>query len=421
MMGSKFFKCAGFALTLLIGGISIPSVAYAADKPDSANQDWVIVLDDPRPARLKGWQRSQYSSSSGDYTQALELKRFGNRLAKRYDLELSAQWYIESLGVYCLIATFPKSESETLKKLELRDDVQWVQRSNDFVLLQEDSNLDKGASQIDTTIASDFSDPAELSLPKSIDGSGVVVAMIDSAVDDEHKDLDGLVEINTDFVNLEATSTAGEDHGTAIAGIIVADRESNIGVTGVAPGVTLKSFRGCWESDVKGAPNCSTLSLARALDAAIKSDAHIINLSLSGPKDLLLNRMIDTIAAKGATVVTAYDATRPNSDRFPWSEKGVLVVESAQSNQKKQNNTLDQGNKHLFSAPGARIVAAPNNRANFMQGHSIATAYTTGAIALCKQVEQQIGETVCSDLTLMGKGTQMPDSTSLINRLSELL
>ena len=352
-------------------------------KSQQLDEEWVVVLDDPRPARLRGWQRGNYSGG-GHYSQALELKRTGQGIARKHGLAVHAEWFIESLGVYCLIAKFNDDHALTLDRLRSNKNVKWVQPSNNFELLQ---TTEPGA--IDLALLN----PPELQLPQSIDGTGVMVAMVDSAVDQTHSDIVERITENIDFVDDTNKASNGEAHGTAIAGLIVADQKSKFGVTGVASGAELKAYRGCWENDSNDSmsgsgQNCNTLTLARALDAvATKSGADILNLSLTGPKDELLDQLVSRIVSQGTTVVIAYDPGRSATDRFPSTSLGVVMVKAG---------SLDQGHTATFSAPGKKIVAAPGNRANFMQGHSIATAYTSGMLALCAQIEKKMNREICT-------------------------
>ena len=113
------------------------------------------------------------------------------------------------------------------------------------------------------------------------------------------------------------------------------------------------------------------------------SNTDILNLSLSGPKDLLLDRLIQRIIDQGTIVVTAFDPTRPAINRFPSQRDGVLIVRA---------QDLDNQHTEFFTAPGARVVLSPGNKYDFMHGHSVASAYTSGLLALRKQVfETAIG------------------------------
>lgn len=372
------------SITLLfLLGLALFAAALDVQSAEPKNE-WIVVLDDPRPARLKGWQRGGYSGD-GNYQNALELKRAGKRIAKKHDLTIQSEWFIESLGVYCLVANLQGDQAPALKRLRADEKVKSVQLSNRFELLNVNDD-DRGEQSVKINQA--LLEPPELQLPASIDGRGVVVALVDSAVDQTHVDLTNSVTENLDFINDESKTSSGEAHGTAIAGVIIADRESDLGVTGIAPGAELKVYRGCWEDTADGSKNCNTLSLARALDAvATSSAADILNLSLSGPKDELLDQIVSNILVQGISVVVAHDPKRSASNRFPSMSPGVLTVRA---------QTMDIDKPGIFSAPGAKVVAAPQQRASFIMGHSVATAYTSGVLALCTQIEREIGEKVCT-------------------------
>jgi subtilisin family serine protease len=358
--------------------------SFTNAEPLEAEVEWVVVLDDPRPARLKGWQRKNYSAS-GDYRNALELNRTGQRIAKKHDLLVHAEWFIETLGVYCLIVTLNEGQTNTLDRLRKDKKVKSVQRSNRFELLRTKSQQESAPTGIDPSLLN----PPELALPKSINGDGVVVAIVDSAVDKTHPDIAHRIIESLGFVDDKNKGLSGEPHGTAVAGVIVADQLSDLGVTGVAPGAKIKAYRGCWENpDDSGGPNCNTLTLARALDAvATKGKADILNLSLSGPKDELLDQLIMQILSQGTKVVVAFDPNRTADDRFPSDLPGIVTVRA---------NFMNHDRKKIFSAPGKKVVATPQQRANFMQGHSIAAAYTSGVLAMCAQIERELLREICS-------------------------
>jgi len=363
---------------LLMIGVLLSWSVLALSEPDSdekiteQQQEWVLVFDDPRPARLQGWLTGGYGKSSDDYRSALELKRFSKEVVSQYNMKLHDQWFIPSLGVYCLVVSFNSDQDETISKLQKNKAVQWVQPSNEFKLLNERRRPSSLSAEKQLT-------SLEEKLPSLIDGQGVVIAIVDSAVDTSHQDLAGVISDNGDFVVAGQDSEEGESHGTAIAGVMMTHRSTKLGVAGISPAAKLEAYRGCWESVELDTTNCNTLSLARALDAVMSGNADILNLSLSGPKDALLDRILQRIIDRGAMVVAAFDPARPNSNRFPTQRDGVLIVRA---------KGLDDRHSDVFTAPGARVVVRPGNRYDFMHGHSIATAYTSGLLALRKQALQ---------------------------------
>jgi subtilisin family serine protease len=209
-------------------------------------------------------------------------------------------------------------------------------------------------------------------------GRGVKVAVIDSLVERTHPDLVGQVEVAEDFVGDGAQ--AGEAHGTGVAGIIAARANNGIGMAGVAPGARLMALRACWQPPGRqgAAPTsvCDSLSLAKALHFAVVHHAQVINLSLSGPADPLLGRLIDVALARGATVVGAVDGDAPGGG-FPASHAGVVAV---------ADESLGAQGAGVVVAPGRDVpTTQPGGRWYLVNGSSYAAAEVSGLFALVRE------------------------------------
>jgi subtilisin family serine protease len=201
-------------------------------------------------------------------------------------------------------------------------------------------------------------------------GRQVRVAIIDSGVQQDHPDLLGKIESRQNFVADHAD--AAERHGTEVAGIIAARADDGVGIVGIAPGARLLALRACWQESEQ-ATLCTSLSLALALDFAIAHDARVINLSLSGPPDRLLGRLIEVAVARGIAVVAALDRNLPGGG-FPASRRGVLAV-------------ADEGGGAVAGdallAPGHDIpTSGPPSRWYLVSGTSYAAAHVSGLMAL---------------------------------------
>ena len=107
-----------------------------------------------------------------------------------------------------------------------------------------------------------------------LDGSGVVICVVDSGIDLSHPDLRG-VKLSgwKDFVNGNNETYDDEGHGTSMAGIIV----SNGGLSGVAPGVELLVAKAI---DEEGQGSDETV--AESVDWCVENGADIVSLSLGG-------------------------------------------------------------------------------------------------------------------------------------------
>jgi subtilisin family serine protease len=119
-------------------------------------------------------------------------------------------------------------------------------------------------------------------------------------------------------------------HGTAIAGIIASAVNNREGIIGVAPDVSITALRACWAVGDNGvAAKCSSFSLAQALELALDLQPNVINLSLAGPDDPLLSRLLDRVIERGIVVVAAHPATPDRSHAFPSSHPHVLTAHSS--------------------------------------------------------------------------------------------
>src|SRR5580692_3233641 len=97
---------------------------------------------------------------------------------------------------------------------------------------------------------------------------------------------------------VDGSSYAPESHGTAVAGIIGANAGNGVGIEGIASNAQLMALRACWE-DSQHATRCNSFTLGKALNFAIMRKARVINLSIAGPSDRLLDMLVDAALAQG--------------------------------------------------------------------------------------------------------------------------
>jgi subtilisin family serine protease len=210
-------------------------------------------------------------------------------------------------------------------------------------------------------------------------GRGVRVAVIDTGVDIAHPDLAGRVVRVGDFIERRRRSFTRDIHGTAVAGVLAAVANNGEGISGIAPEAEIFAFRACWprsERSLEAA--CDSYSLAQALDVAVTHGAQVVNLSLSGPDDPLLARILRVALERGATVVAALQPARDDLG-FPASLAGVIAV-AAEGDAALVRPTPG---RTVFVAPGSEILApVPGGGYDFFSGSSMATAQVAGVIAL---------------------------------------
>ncbi|MGE5088340.1 MAG: S8 family peptidase [Candidatus Levyibacteriota bacterium] len=202
-------------------------------------------------------------------------------------------------------------------------------------------------------------------------GRDVRVAEVDSGVELDHPDLRGRVAMARDFIG--TTTPPAEPHGTAVAGIIAARADDGIGIAGVAPDARLFALRACRQAADQSIATCTSFTLAKALQFAIDHEVQVINLSLGGPRDRLLERLLDAAFARHVIVVAAADPRAPDGG-FPASLPGVIAVAAEDAEHPPARALL---------APGRDIPATlPGRTWGFVSGSSYAAAQVSGAVAL---------------------------------------
>jgi subtilisin family serine protease len=229
-------------------------------------------------------------------------------------------------------------------------------------------------------------------LHKLATGRHVTIAALDTGVDATHPDLRGQPLQTRNFI--DGNAYAAETHGTAVAGIIAARADDGIGIAGIAPGARLLGLRACSQL-ARGGAACSSFSLAKALQFALEAKAQVFNLSLTGPRDRLLGRLLDVALARGVSVVGAVDVQAADGG-FPASHPGVLAVAGLQSSRPFPAGALPSGTlpMSVLRAPDRGIPAPrPGGGWDLVSGTSFAAAQVSGLVALLRELSPRLGAT----------------------------
>lgn len=209
-------------------------------------------------------------------------------------------------------------------------------------------------------------------------GKGVRVAVVDTGVDLDHPDLRGRIAKAASFVDRGEQTFTSDIHGTAVAGVLAASAGNEVGIVGVAPEAEILALKACWpRGPGMRQAICNSYTLAKALEAAIAERAQVLNLSLGGPPDPLLARIVRAAIDKGIAVVAA--GTADGRPGFPASVEGVIAV--AGSGPDGQIPSPAGGAR--LAAPGVDILSTvPRGAYDFFTGSSLAAAEVSGVAAL---------------------------------------
>jgi len=359
------------ALVLMLA-VAAPAVTGAA-VPSSAHSDedrQILVMLTMPAAHYR--PNSGYSGSYGDAASQAARKRMARRIAGRYGVELRDSWPMPLLGVDCYVMLVPpgKPIDQVIAAVAKEPGVAWTQRMTSYAMPGK-----VGAA--DDPLYSAQPNAVEWKLrdlQRSATGRGVKIAIVDSQVDVAHPDLAGQFVSDENFVG--GWPSRPEAHGTHVAGLIGAKAGNGIGIAGVAPGARLMALRACREVDGGRMTLCSSLALAQALQFAIQHQANVINLSLSGPRDQLLGKLLDVALARNIAIVAAYDQSQPDGG-FPASVKGVVPVAD------EALRSLPAG---VYGAPGRDLpTTQPGGGWGLVNGTSYAVAQVSGLVALADE------------------------------------
>lgn len=362
----------------------------AATEAEAARQILVAVKQPASlAAGLTGAPNQRYLQRR--YGPSPSVDRVLTQLAHEHGLRRVEGWPIQSLDVYCEVLTVPAGANvaEVLAALNRDSRVDLAQRMNLFNTQSakyDDPYLDL---QFAAT-AMEIERAHELAT-----GRGVSIAIIDSAVDADHPDLRGSVRLARNLVTEHPVARSGEIHGTAIAGVIASAVNNHEGIIGVAPDVRIAALRACWAvADNTPAAQCSSFSLARALEVALGLQPNVINMSLAGPEDPLLSRLLDRVIERGIVVVAAHPATSASSVAFPSSHPRVLTAHSSLV-------PVNSESPYTLAAPADEVLTTmPGAGYAFLTGNSLAAAHTTGVIALMMERQPDLdAERIAAILT----------------------
>jgi len=257
---------------------------------------------------------------------------------------------------------------------------------------------------------------AQRQMIKRCDGqNGVVVAVIDTGIDRNHKDLSSSLWVNRgeirgngkdddrngyiddvngwDFSKKSGKITDSNGHGTHVSGIIGATGQSNEGYAGVCPGVKIMSIR-YYSQGASGAQNLKNSIKAfwyainmKKRDRSIKK--MIINYSGGGPQHSVAEfKAMKAAEKEGILVVAAAGNEYSNGDSkhyYPaaYKLKNIISVAGIDAHGSKVSSS-NYGIKTVHvAAPGDKIFSTmPGNNYGYLTGTSQATAFVSGLAAM---------------------------------------
>lgn len=352
----------------------VPHGPANAEQVTDFTRDILVTFDNKHAGVANGGLAAPYRNRKR-YSIGRGVRQDSAAIMAEHNLTEIEHWPIRALSVYCFVYRVPDGveRSSVIERLNADDRVESAQPLQRFetsvnaIVSYDDTyaDLQYGLDVLDITAAHG----AAL-------GSGIRVAIIDSHADKDHEDLKG--RISRVEVFSDHSKSADTEHGTAVASVIGARSNNALGIVGIAPEASLEIYVACWSDGESRPAVCDSFSLLKALDALLDDPPHVLNISLNGPHDPLLERLLLKTLDADVVIVAAGPDKAGSQHEFPASMGGVIGVASSEQNP----STKRTSNKMLF-APGERIlVAVPVDKYDFRSGSSLAAAHVSGVVAL---------------------------------------
>ena len=214
-------------------------------------------------------------------------------------------------------------------------------------------------------------------LQENIQGDGLVIGVIDTQVDTTHNALThtNITTRNfTPYKNLQP-----EAHGTSVVSILAGVDEGYHGLLPNAKIYTASVFFRTADGTAAG----TTAGLVKALDWMAANNVPVVNMSLSGPPNIILKSAIERAYAHGVVVVAAAGNDGPAAPpSYPAGYANVIAV-TAVSSTKTIYRLANHGAYIDFAAPGVDIKhASIRNEYATSSGTSMAAPFATAVLSI---------------------------------------
>lgn len=317
------------------------------------------------------------AEGNGSYVPGEAIVRFASGVppAVRHEARSAAKVEFEdTLGLpQAQVVSVDGSVKAAVRRLERQPGVAYAQPNYRYEALGAPAPNDTFFGQL-----WGLSDPAlpnpgvgVLDAWESSQGSGEVIAVLDTGVDLTHPDILGNLWTNLsptkedlhgyDFVDDDGNPDDYNFHGTHVAGTAAATAGNTQGIAGVAPEAEIMAVR-VLDGDGSG----STAEIAAGIDYAAEHGADVINMSLGGPSGSGDKAMSDAIEAAGeanVVVVVAAGNEGANNDTEPHTPCALpeanLICVAALDQSGSLASFSNFGAKSVdIAAPGTSILSA---------------------------------------------------------------
>lgn len=357
--------CPGFALSIglaaLLFGLSSLAQAAPAKPTNSSLQALAGNVQQSKP--YIGWAKGRVLVAPRAGLSEIEL----DKALKQHNGKSRA--YIKALNTH--VVELPAGVDEAATAQAMRKDKRFKYAELDMVVTHD-------LAVNDPSYGSSWALP-KVQAPSAWDGangSGVIIAVLDSGVDGSHPDLSANLVQGWNLIDNNSNTADVNGHGTKVSGTASAIANNGQGSVGLAWGAKIMPVR---ISDANGYAYWSTV--AQGIYWAADRGAKVVNISFNGVSgSSTVQTAAQYLRNKGGVVVVSAGNT---SGQQAYTPSDTLLVASATDSNDNRASFSSYGDYVDIAAPGVSIYA-PTNGGGYanVSGTSFSSPFTAAAVAL---------------------------------------
>tara|TARA_R110002096_G_scaffold124052_6_gene268311 strand:+ start:891 stop:2234 length:1344 start_codon:yes stop_codon:yes gene_type:complete len=211
-------------------------------------------------------------------------------------------------------------------------------------------------------------------------GDRLRVGIIDSAVQVEHRALAGVRVTSRDFAINDGLRP--QTHGTAVASLVAKSARDNVDILAASVFFQVEGY----------GPGATSEGLLAALDWLAGENVDVINMSLAGPGNKLLEQGIAHIGASGPVIVAAVGNNGPSSEPlFPAAYEATIGI-TAVDRDRRIFRYANRGDYVDFAALGVDVKVADSTTGGWRIESGTSMAAPRVAVIVAQIVKNSAAE-----------------------------